>query len=99
MPNAFSGLKSGEAATPAAAAGTRQQSAAIYPSLKGKRVVVTGGASGIGASLVAGFAAQGAETIFVDILEKESADLVAGLSGSAVTPSFHRVDLRDLGAV
>ena len=99
MPNAYSGLKSGEAAVPAATAGKRQQGAAIYPSLKGKRVVVTGGASGIGASLVAGFAAQGAETIFVDILEKESADLVAGLSGAAVTPSFYRVDLRDLGAV
>ena len=71
MANAFSGLKSGEAAAPAAAAEDAPAAPPVYPSLKGKRVVVTGGASGIGASLVAGFAAQGAETIFVDILEQE----------------------------
>jgi FlaA1/EpsC-like NDP-sugar epimerase len=69
-----SGLKSNEMATPAA----KPAASAIYPSLKGKRVVVTGGASGIGAALVAGFVAQGAETIFVDILERESADRCAG---------------------
>src|SRR5450755_1890782 len=97
MANAFSGLKSGEAAPPAEK--RRPSASASYPSLKGKRVVVTGGASGIGASLVAAFAAQGAETIFVDILERESADLVAELSGAAAAPAFHRVDLRDLGAV
>ena len=45
-------------------------SSAVYPSLKGKRVVITGGASGIGAGLVTGFARQGAETIFLDILEQ-----------------------------
>ncbi len=72
---------------------------ARYPSLAGKRVVVTGGASGIGASLVEAFVGQGAETIFVDILDAESAALVAGLSNAATPPSFHRVDLRDLGAV
>ncbi len=40
---------------------------ATYPSLKGKTVFVTGGASGIGASIVAGFAAQGAKVGFVDL--------------------------------
>jgi NAD(P)-dependent dehydrogenase (short-subunit alcohol dehydrogenase family) len=69
---------------------------AIYPSLKGARVVVTGGGSGIGASLVEAFAHQGAEVIFVDILEKESAELVSRLSGAPVRPRFHRVDLTDL---
>lgn len=72
---------------------------AIYPSLKGKRVVVTGGASGIGAALVSGFARQGAETIFVDILEREAADLVAELARAGAAPEFHRLDLRDLHAV
>src|SRR5437870_2748239 len=75
---------------------TRQ---AIYPSLKGKRVVVTGGGSGIGASLVEAFVDQGAEVIFVDILEKESAELVARLADAPIKPRFERVDLTDLTAV
>jgi NAD(P)-dependent dehydrogenase (short-subunit alcohol dehydrogenase family) len=69
---------------------------AIYPSLAGKRVVVTGGGSGIGAGLVEAFARQGAETIFVDLLERESTALVARLADAPVKPVFHRVDLTDL---
>lgn len=72
---------------------------AIYPSLAGKRVVITGGGSGIGAGLVEAFARQGAETIFVDILEKESRELVARLSGTPVQPVFHALDLTDLAAM
>ena len=37
-----------------------QATFATYPSLKGKTVFITGGASGIGFELVRGFAAQGA---------------------------------------
>src|SRR5579859_5105891 len=72
---------------------------AIYPSLAGKRVVVTGGGSGIGAGLVEAFARQGAETIFVDILERESSDLVARLAGTPFRTMFHRVDITDLSAM
>jgi len=72
---------------------------AIYPSLAGKRVVITGGGSGIGAGLVEAFARQGAETIFVDILEKESTELVARLAGTPIETVFHRLDLTDLAAV
>jgi NAD(P)-dependent dehydrogenase (short-subunit alcohol dehydrogenase family) len=72
---------------------------AIYPSLAGKRVVITGGGSGIGAGLVEAFARQGAETIFVDILEKESRELVARLSGTPIQPVFHALDLTDLAAM
>ena len=39
---------------------------AIYPSLQGVSVIVTGGASGIGAEIVRAFAAQGARVAFVD---------------------------------
>ena len=72
---------------------------AIYPSLAGKRVVITGGGSGIGAGLVEAFARQGAETIFVDILEEESNALVARLSGTPIKTVFYRLDLTDLAAV
>ena len=41
--------------------------AAIYPDLEGKVVLITGGASGIGATLVERFAAQGARVGFLDI--------------------------------
>jgi NAD(P)-dependent dehydrogenase (short-subunit alcohol dehydrogenase family) len=73
--------------------------AATYPSLAGKRVVVTGGGSGIGEGLVEAFARQGAETIFVDILEQESKAVVSRLAGSPAPVSFHRVDLTDLAAM
>lgn len=72
---------------------------ARYPSLAGKRVVVTGGGSGIGAGLVEAFARQGAETIFVDILEQESAALVARLRDVPIAPVFYRLDLTDLAAI
>jgi D-xylose 1-dehydrogenase len=72
---------------------------AVYPSLKGKRVVVTGGGSGIGAALVGAFAAQGAEVVFIDILEKESSELLSRLADAPVRPRFHKLDLTDLTAI
>lgn len=72
---------------------------AQYPSLKNKRVVVTGGGSGIGAALVEGFARQGAEVIFVDIAVEESVRLAAQLDGAPIKPVFQRCDLTDIGAV
>ncbi len=50
-------------------------SSAIYPSLRDKQVVITGGASGIGATFVSAFAAQGAKVTFLDILEAEGQSL------------------------
>lgn len=63
---------------------------AVYPSLRGKRVLVTGGGSGIGAGIVEAFANQGAAVTFLDILEAESEQL-AGKTGAR----FERVDLKD----
>ncbi len=72
-------------------------SSAIYPSLKGKRVVVTGGGSGIGAGLTTGFVRQGAEVIFLDIVDEDSQALVAQLSpNAAIAPVYKHCDLMDL---
>jgi NAD(P)-dependent dehydrogenase (short-subunit alcohol dehydrogenase family) len=76
-----------------------QSTAAIYPSLKGKRVVITGGGSGIGAALVAGFVRQGAEVAFIDVSEGESHALVAALAQAETPPRYYACDLSDLTAV
>jgi len=72
---------------------------AIYPSLKGKLVVVTGGGSGIGAGFTEGFARQGARVVFLDIAEDESLALERSLSGLSPAPVFHRCDLTDVEAL
>jgi len=72
---------------------------AVYPSLEGKRVVVTGGGSGIGAGLVEAFVGQGAEVHFLDVLETESRALAASLGEAKVPPRFHPCDLKDAGAI
>ena len=78
---------------------TQTSKAARYPSLEGRRVVVTGGGSGIGAGLVEAFARQGAEVIFADIVEKDSNALVAQLADAPIPPVFYRLDLTDLAAI
>ena len=74
-------------------------SSAIYPSLQGKRVVITGGGSGIGAGIVAGFVRQGSEVIFLDVADEDSKALAEQLKGAAIAPVYIRCDLMDLDAV
>ena len=54
---------------------------AVYPSLRGKRVLITGGGSGIGAGIVEAFARQGSEVIFVDKLNGEKGTATNAMGG------------------
>lgn len=69
---------------------------ALYPSLKDRLVVVTGGGSGIGAAFTEGFARQGARVVFLDVAEADSRALEASLSGLSPAPAFINCDLKDL---
>jgi len=53
---------------------------ALYPSLANKRVLITGGGTGIGATLVEAFAGQGAQVDFLDIADDASLALQERLS-------------------
>ncbi|MDW6022582.1 SDR family oxidoreductase [Mesorhizobium sp. BAC0120] len=72
---------------------------ANYPSLAGRVVFVTGGASGIGAEMVRAFAANGAKVAFVDIQADAGKALVAELRDTQHRPRFLPVDLIDIGAL
>jgi NAD(P)-dependent dehydrogenase (short-subunit alcohol dehydrogenase family) len=67
---------------------------ATYPSLRGKVVLITGGASGIGAEMVAQFAAQGSRVAFLDF-DREHGAKVAAATGTLFLPC----DLRDVAAL
>lgn len=70
---------------------------AKYGSLQGKRVFITGGGSGIGESLVAEFAAQGALVAFVDIAVEASEALCRRLAEAGMTaPLFRHCDITDI---
>ncbi len=71
---------------------------ATYPSLAGKTVLVSGGASGIGEAIVRAFAAQGSKVGFVDILEAEGAALAEELCGAGATVRFESADVTDISA-
>ena len=70
--------------------------AATYPSLKDRTVFITGGASGIGASFVTEFHAQGAKTAFVDLKQADGDALMSKLGGNAW---FKTCDVTDAQAL
>lgn len=73
---------------------------AVYPSLRERVVLVTGGASGIGAEHVAQFARQGAKVAFLDIADTEAARLVGSLRDEGLPPPLYlNCDLRDVAAL
>jgi NAD(P)-dependent dehydrogenase (short-subunit alcohol dehydrogenase family) len=73
------------------------KNAARFPSLRDKVVFITGGASGIGRSIVEHFHDQGSKVAFVDINSQAGEMLVKELSARAGhAPYFEVCDLRDV---
>lgn len=72
---------------------------ARYPSLVDRTVLVTGGATGIGETLVREFVAQGAKVGFVDIARDAGTALARELAGSRNAPLFLECDITDTPAL
>lgn len=68
---------------------------ATYPSLAGKTVLVTGGASGIGAEIVRAFVAQGCRVGFIDL----DAQASASLASQSSQIDYEICDLKDVAAL
>ncbi|KAI0181134.1 NAD(P)-binding protein [Hypoxylon sp. FL1284] len=71
---------------------------ATYPSLKGKTVLITGGAEGIGAACVELFCRQGSTVVFLDYADARAQELLGKLRDvpGATQPTFLHCDVRDL---
>ncbi|KAI2608792.1 NAD(P)-binding protein [Hypoxylon fragiforme] len=71
---------------------------ATYPSLRGKTVLITGGAEGIGASAVELFCRQGSTVVFLDISPASASALISKLENTpgATVPAFLHCDVTDL---
>ena len=73
---------------------------ATYPSLKDRVTVITGGGSGIGASIVERFCEQGSKVYFLDSDEMVSQDLVERIATSGEnTPNFIHCDVRNINSL
>jgi NAD(P)-dependent dehydrogenase (short-subunit alcohol dehydrogenase family) len=69
---------------------------ATYPSLQGRVVLITGGASGIGEKLVEAFTQQGSRVVFLDIVDEAAAALIDRLSATTeFAPVYLHCDLID----
>ena len=70
-----------------------------YGSLEGRTVIITGGASGIGASFVRAFVENGAKVAFLDQQRETGATLADSLGEGAARPLFLPCDLADIAAL
>ena len=72
---------------------------ATYPSLQDRTVLITGGATGIGAALVEAFAAQAAQVLFLDIDDPAAETLIARLAHLPHPPLYTHADLTNIPAL
>jgi NAD(P)-dependent dehydrogenase (short-subunit alcohol dehydrogenase family) len=73
---------------------------ANYPSLGNRTVLITGGGSGIGATITRGFASQGARVAVLDVAEESAKALTQAIEAeSGAKVMFARCDLRDIEAL
>jgi NAD(P)-dependent dehydrogenase (short-subunit alcohol dehydrogenase family) len=73
---------------------------ASYPSLRDRAILITGGASGIGAAIVEAFAKQDSRVAFLDIQDAAADQLIQRLkTAGLVPPIYYHCDLRDVEAV
>jgi len=63
--------------------------------LKGKVAIVTGGASGLGASTANIFAKEGAKVVVADLLQTEGEAVVSEISGSGGVATFYELNVKD----
>jgi len=73
---------------------------AQYPSLRDAAVLITGGASGIGAAMVESCALQGSRVAFLDMDDKSASNLVQQLQTEVLhSPYFVHCDLADVASL
>ncbi len=72
---------------------------ATYPSLIDRNVLITGGATGIGAALVTAFARQGSRVALLDTDDAGAATLLGQLDDAPHVPTFVHCDLTELDAL
>jgi NAD(P)-dependent dehydrogenase (short-subunit alcohol dehydrogenase family) len=68
-----------------------------YPSLRDRVVVITGGATGIGAAFVEAFTMQNSNVAFIDIADDAGLELTGRLTvAGAISPAYHHCDLTNI---
>src|ERR1700721_34371 len=73
---------------------------ARYPSLQGRVVLITGGATGIGESMGTHFARQGSRVVFFDIQDEPAQRLVEALTAEGCPePQYLHCDLTNVAAL
>jgi len=77
---------------------TPAKNSAAFPDLAGRHVIVTGGASGIGAAFVAAFQRQGARVTVFDVLDPQDA-FPRSKQDATCDPQFIRCNVTDTDAL
>ena len=72
---------------------------AIYPSLRDRVVLISGGGSGIGEEIVLHFLQQGSKVAFIDNAEAATRSFLAHLAADGHQPHWENVDLTDIAAL